>query len=265
MIKISSKYNNKLKDLIRIRDDSKYRKDKSLFYVEGENIIKDVPIELFDSLYIREDCIDKFNYIIDKLKFLDNNIYILDNNSFDKIKDTKNSQGIIALLKFNLIIDIDKIINNVSNCLILDRIQDPGNLGTILRTAEATNIQLLILNNCCDIYNTKVIRSSMSSLFRLNIFISKDILKDIQILKNKGFNIFASILDRNANIYNKIKFNKFALIMGNESNGIDENIINVVDKKIYIPMCGNIESLNVSVATSIICYEAMIQNKFYET
>lgn len=265
MIEINSKNNDVIKDLVKIREQSKYRKEKSLFYVEGERIIKDSPINLIDKLFILKDKLEYYNDFINKID--NKRIYVLEDSVFDKVKDTVNSQGIIALINYKLIEKLDEcFFKNSNTCLILDSISDPGNVGTIIRLSEAVNVSLIILaNNCCDVYNTKVIRSCMSSIFRSNIYISKNIIDDIKILKSNSYNIYTTVLDKFSKTYSDIVYNKKSVIvLGNEANGVSKDIIDMTDYKIYIPMCGQIESLNVSVAATAVCYEIMRQNSFYE-
>ena len=266
MYEINSKNNNKIKDLIKLRDDSKFRNDKSLFYVEGERIICDTPNDLLYALFVKKSKLKSFSSIINKID--EDIVYIVNDEIFDKIKDTTNSQGIIGIVKYNIINSIDNsFLNRISNCLILDNVSDPGNLGTIIRLAEATNIALIILcNDCCNVYNTKVIRSCMSSIFRTNIYISKDIISDINLLKKSDFKIYSTVLDVNSKHFNKVNYNnKSAFVFGNEANGINNKILEITDEKIFIPMCGSIQSLNVASAVTVICYEYMRQNNYYET
>ena len=262
---INSKTNNRIKDLIKLKNYSKFRDDKSLFYVEGERIISDSPINLIDSIYIQKSKVNNFTKIIEK--YDNNKIFIISDDIFDKIKDTVNSQGIIAILKYNLLTSLNKdLLSNSNSCLILDNINDPGNLGTIIRLSEATNISFIILtNNCCNLYNTKVIRSCMSSIFRQNIYISDDIAYDIKLLKENEFTIYSTVLDNNSFKFYDRKYNKkSSFVFGNEANGISNQILDISDYKIFIPMCGNIESLNVAVAATAVCYEYMRQNNYYE-
>lgn len=266
MIEINSKSNDIIKDLVKFRDQSKFRDDKSLFYVEGERIVKDSPHDLIEKIFVLKEKFSHYKEFLDK--FDDNIIYVLDEAAFDKIKDTVNSQGIIALIKYNVIKELsDELLNRCKSCLILDGVSDPGNLGTIIRLAEATNIALVILtNNCCNVYNTKVIRSCMSSIFRTNIYISKSIDEDIALLNKHSFKIYATILDQNSKKFSDIKYiDKTAIVLGNEANGISKGLIDISDEKIFIPMCGEIESLNVSIAATAVCYEIMRQNNYYET
>ena len=266
MIEINSKNNIKIKDLIRLRDESKFRNDKSLFYVEGERILNDTPNELINSIFVTKSKLKEYDHILSKIS--NDLIYSINDDVFDKIKDTKSSQGIIGIVNYNTSNEIsDELLHNSLNCLILDNINDPGNLGTIIRLAEATNISFIILcNNCCNIYNTKVIRACMSSIFRIKIIISNNISNDISKLKNSDFIIYSSVLDSNSKQYNEINFKKkSAIILGNEANGICRELINISDEKIFIPMCGKIQSLNVAMAATTICYEIMRQNDYYET
>ena len=263
---IKSKNNNIIKDLIKIRDNAKSRNDKSLFYVEGERIFKDTPKAYIDSIFIKES---EYNYF---LKYLSDKelekTYIVGNNLFDYIKDTVNSQGIIATVKYNMLQNIDdSVFNKVRNCIVLDSINDPGNLGTIIRIAEAANINLIILaNNCCSVFNPKVIRSSMSSIFRVDLYKATDIKKIINEFKIHKFDIYATSLQDNSVTYSTVKFNNRNLIVfGNEANGVSKEILESINNHIVIPMKGKIESLNVSVSVAVICYEIMRQNNFYET
>ena len=265
MISIQSKDNIKIKDLVKLRDDSKFRNDKSLFYIEGERLFLDTPKSLVNEIYVKAS---KFEYFKSYLNaYSDNNIYILDDNVYNKVSDTLNSQGIIATVKYNLIenIDID-FLSKISNAIILDSINDPGNLGTIIRLAEASNVSLIILaNNCCSIYNPKTIRASMSSIFREKIYISDNIINTIQKLKQSKFTIYSTSLNDKSNIYNSFDYkNKSVFVFGNEANGVSNDIISISDETLFIPMCGSIESLNVSISASIILYEVMRQNNYYE-
>ena len=265
MIEINSKNNDIIKDLIKIREHSKYRKEKSLFYVEGERIIKDSPINIIDKLFVLKDKVEYYSDFISKID--KDKIYVLHDQVFDKIKDTVNSQGIIALINYNLVEKLNnELLKSINTCLILDNVSDPGNLGTIIRLAEASNISLIILaNNYCDVYNTKVIRSCMSSIFRSNIYISNDIINDINTLKSHSYNIYTTVLDKSSKKYSEINYSKkCAIVFGNEANGVSEEIIKISNQNIYIPMCGQIESLNVSIAATTICYEIMRQNNYYE-
>lgn len=263
---IKSKNNNIIKDLIKIRDSSKSRNDKSLFYIEGERIFKDTPKNLIEKIFIKESDFEVYKKILtnDEIK----KTFIVDDSIYNHIKGTVNSQGIIATVQYNLLKEInDNIISKTKNCIVLDNISDPGNLGTIIRLSEAANINLIILtNNCCNIYNPKVIRSSMSSIFRVNLYLSNNIDEMLKCFHKNNFNIYATSLNTSSINFTNANFkSKNLIVFGNEANGISTNILNKIEKCIKIPMKGQIESLNVSLAVAIIGYEIMRQNNYYET
>ena len=262
---IESKNNDRIKDLIRLRDDSKFRNDKSLFYVEGERILRDTPQNLVNEMYVKKSKYDVYKDLLGKYDA--SNIYILNDEVYDKVTDTVNSQGIIATVRYNILNELnDDFLNNIKSCIILDSVSDPGNLGTILRVSEAAKVDLIVLSSgCCNIYNTKVIRASMSSIFRINIYVAIDLIDIIKILENKGFDIYVTALDSSATKFMDANFkNKHAIVFGNEASGVSDEVLKTISNHIYIPMKGSIESLNVSTSVSIVLYEVMRQNNYYE-
>ena len=141
--------------------------------------------------------------------------------------------------------------------LVLDDIQDPGNMGTILRTADSLNFkQIIVSKDCADIYNPKVVRSTMGAIFRINIIESDDLVKTIKEMKKHKIKILSTSLQTDKTMYN-VSYDKTAIVIGNEANGVEKEIIDLTDEKIKIPMPGKTESLNASVATAVILYEAM--------
>ena len=260
---IKSKNNSLIKDIKFIRDDKKYREETSLCFIEGERLVYDTPIDLIDKIIISSDFVyNKNDKNLNINKINENNLFILNSNVFDIVKDTKNSQGIIALVKTKKYILNDITFDNI---VIFDDIMDPGNLGTMFRISEAMGFNnILISENSCDIYNTKVLRASMSSIFRLNIIKSNDIKSDIIRLKKEKFKIFGTVLKDSKN-YLKIDYkDKFGIIFGNEANGINKNLYELIDENIKINMLGKIESLNVAVAYAIIASEIKRQREYNE-
>ena len=151
-------------------------------------------------------------------------------------------------------VDTTYVTYNV-NVLILDGLQDPGNLGTIIRSAVAFNVDTIILSkDTVDLYNPKVVRSTQGMNFHINI-IRRDLEQEINTLKEKGYTVYSTDVINGKNIKNVKVNGKYAIIMGNEGNGVRENIKNLSDEKLYIKMNNDCESLNVGVATSIILYE----------
>ncbi len=171
----------------------------------------------------------------------------------DSITDVSNPQGILAVIgkkEGNNSIDY-----NQDLILILDGIQDPGNLGTILRTADSVGLkQIIVSANSGDIYNPKVVRSTMGAIFRVEVIESQNLIEKIKQIKENEFQVVATDLHTNKNIY-QVDYSKTAVIIGNEANGVSKDILQQADFRVKIPMLGNTESLNASVATGIILYE----------
>ena len=180
------------------------------------------------------------------------------NSEINKLSNNINPQGILAVC--DLI--PNKIINlalNKSNWVLLDNISDPGNLGTILRTAEWFGIKnIFISSNSADLYNDKVLRSAMGSHFYFNNIIQDHLIEGINILKDNGYEIIGTSTN-GGQVTTANNEKKWALIMGNEANGISEDIIPMVDSFISIPQHGRVESLNVAIACGIIL-NGMIDN-----
>ena len=171
----------------------------------------------------------------------------------DSITDVSNPQGILAVIgkkEGNNSIDY-----NQDLILVLDGIQDPGNLGTILRTADSVGLkQIIVSANSGDIYNPKVVRSTMGAIFRVEVIESQNLIETIKQIKENKFQVVATDLHTNKNIY-QVDYSKTAIIIGNEANGVSKDILQQADFRVKIPMLGNTESLNASVATGIILYE----------
>ncbi|MCQ2610070.1 MAG: RNA methyltransferase, partial [Lachnospiraceae bacterium] len=222
-------------------------------------------VSLIYEVYISENYDGKIPFIDD------DKIYKVKDSVFSDVKDTKTTQGIVALVKisddYN---DIEKFVEKIhttnaknNNILILDNIQDPGNLGTMLRTAEASGTNnIMLVNNCVDVYSPKVVRSSMSAITRLNIYKSIDHIKDIKYIKDKKYSIIGTFLDGKKMYANDMYEGDIAVVIGNEANGISDEVKYLCDKKVSIPMSGKIESLNASIACAIILYEVRRQNEF---
>jgi TrmH family RNA methyltransferase len=267
--KIISKSNEKVK-YIKSLNEKKNRQKYNAFYVEGIKVLEEIinsekAIDVKFIAYSKTILLKVKNgdILFDKAqKFCKlKNIEFLDieDKIFEYVTDTITSQGILAVVKIKNK-DVDKLLyeNKQENILILDKIQDGGNVGTIIRSADAFGINLIFcVNGTTDIYSPKVIRSTMGSIFRVNvIYIDKQDL-DIIIYKIKDNGHLIITTDLNAKEYIKdIDFNKkYAFVFGNESNGVSEELKSVSDLKVKIPIQSTTESLNVSIATGIILYE----------
>ncbi|WP_068674585.1 RNA methyltransferase [Oceanobacillus sp. Castelsardo] len=171
------------------------------------------------------------------------------NNVFEYISETRSPQGIAAIIEMK---KMEKVVGE--HILLIDSIQDPGNLGTIIRTADAAGFDGVILGDgTVDLYNDKVIRATQGSVFHIPIF-QKDLQEVIPELKADGFSVWATALE-GATLYNGVSIDtKVAIVLGNEGAGVDKEIINEADKIVKIPIYGQAESLNVSIAAGILMY-----------
>lgn len=234
----------------------KERKKNRLFITEGYRSVADAclhkaPIEyiIVNENYSNE-CFD------DKYK-----VYRLSNKLFDELSSTVNSQGIAAVVRF-VDKDIDKLKENKLNRVVyLDSVMDPGNMGTILRTADAMGIDAVILSKgCVDIYNPKVVRSTMSSIFNVPVYFDDDSRSALSYLSESGFNIAGTFIDGSLPCFDADIKDKTVIVMGNEANGISDEVERKCNIRINIPMQGGAESLNVAVCCGMVLYEQMKQN-----
>ena len=236
---ITSLENNKIKKYLKLKE-KKYRELDKLFIVEGEHLVEEaIKSNLLVDLLVLSgyDCKIDFPYTFISL------------NIMKKFTNMDSVPRVLGIVKFKESLNI--IGNKV---LILDNIQDPGNLGTIIRSSVAFNVTDIVLSlDTVDLYNDKVIRASQGMIFKINI-IKKDLIDVIKSLKSNNYVIMGTDVKSGVDASTLAPL-KYALIMGNEGNGIREEIKEMCDEFIYIDMNSECESLNVGVATSIILYE----------
>ena len=258
--KIMSRTNDKIKEYIKIMNDSDFREENKLFCIEGLRLCEDA---LKSDVYIKtvfftEKILLKYNNIILKLIEKSEKAVEISEEIAKKISDTKNNQGVFCVLTaLDKKITIDTI-DRKGKYIALEDINDPANLGTIIRTAEALGLKGLILSeNCCDIYNPKVLRGSMGSVFRINFYKFVNFYKTIKELAGI-IPVFGSVADNTAKKINEIDFDEgTVIIIGNEANGISKETKQICKDLITIPMKGDAESLNASMAAGILIWEMM--------
>ena len=240
---ISSINNEYIKEISKL-NEKKYRDKSNKYLIEGLHLVTEaLKYDIIDTIIIRED----FNYETN-IKYI-----IVSSEVMKKLSDNPSIPKIMAVVnKKESTIKGNKI-------LLLDRLQDPGNLGTIIRSAVAFNFDTIILSNdTVDLYNSKVLRSTQGMLFNINI-LRQDLTNVINELKNNNYTIYGTKVDNGYDVKEINNINKFALIIGNEGTGISDNILKQCDKYLYIKMNNNCESLNAGVAASILMYE-MVNN-----
>ena len=237
---ITSLDNKKIK-LYTSLSDSKNRNSNKLFLIMGEHLVKEalsvnnlIDVLVLDGYELPFDVNVEITYVTE--------------NVMKKLTKMPSIPKVVGVCK---ILDNNEIKGN--RILLLDNIQDPGNLGTIIRSSVAFNVDTIVLSNdTVDLYNDKVIRSTQGLIFHTNI-IRRDLVEVVNELKNNNYDILGTNVNNGVEL-NKVKSNKYALLMGNEGNGLSTELQSMCDKNIYIPMNNNCESLNVAVATSIILY-----------
>lgn len=235
---ISSKQNDKIKEVLKLRKSS-YQKEVGLFIVEGFHLI-----EMASNSNLLEAV-----YTLEEIKNIDVSIpqYIINKDILDKISNYKNSQGALGIVSIK---NPQEVQSNL--VLYLDDVQDPGNVGTILRTALAFNfLDVILSNNSCSVYNEKVIQASQGAIFDLNIQNGDSSL--LKELKNKGYRVIATSLQSSIPL-EKLKISeKIVLVLGNEAHGVSKEILDIADESIRIDI-DKIDSLNVAIAGAISMY-----------
>ena len=253
---ITSKDNEIIKNIRKLKE-KKFRDLNNEYVVEGIKMIREAIKEeaVIHLIVVCEENVEsgtidkKLLYEIAKYEC----IYV-NKKIFSLISDVQNPQ---VIKKRNSEEDINYKEDMI---VVLDGIQDPGNLGTILRTIDSTGLkQVIVSKETADAYNPKVVRSTMGAIFRVNIIESDHLLETLKNMKKHKFKIMAASIEAQNSIYDA-DYNKTAVVIGNEANGVSKEILEYADEKVKIPMLGKTESLNASVATAIILYE-YVRNK----
>lgn len=247
---ISSRNNAKIKNVRKLLTSPKERRIQGVFAVEGVRIVKEAPPERVEQLFVSESLFQSGTFETGAYS----NVEIVTDEVYRSFSDTVSPQGVLALVTqpaYSLELSLYK---ERCRLLLLDGIQDPGNLGTILRTAEASGTDMVIMSEeCADIYNPKVIRSTMGSIFRVP-FLVEDLVSVVEELKAEGFCVYGAALEDSENLYEVSFEEKAALVIGNEGNGITTGVLNSVNRRVRIPMKGEVESLNAAVSCALILY-----------
>lgn len=255
---IESSNNKQIKKIKQLQKKSKARDEYREFVIEGIKMYGEIPEDKIVATYISESF---FKEKFELYKNIIRDYEIVKDDIFLEICETMTPQGIIAVVKqpeYSLDDILDK---DTSKIIILDDLRDPGNLGTIMRTAEGAGFDAVILSkSSVDMFNPKVVRSTMGAIYRVP-FVYEDDLKCAinDTYKKAGFVVYSAYLD-GAVDYTRTEYSdKTAIIIGNEANGISDEVIGVSDVLIKIPMSGQVESLNAAVSAAVIMYEVRRQ------
>lgn len=256
--KILSFNNPQIKTIKKLLSSPKFRQNEKKFIIEGARLCLDAYLSNVKLLkiYFTNKAANRYNeYLSDIFRNVDK--VLVSETVIKHISNTESPQGIICVCEM---MDEKTDSNNLFNSnkiLALENIQDPSNLGTVIRTAEALGINSIVLSKeCCDIYNPKVLRGSMGSIFRVSFLNIDDFGVFINKLNDSGFITYASVPTKNAISITDVNFkNKCAVFIGNEGNGLNKETIDLCSQKITIPMSGRAESINAAAAANIIMWE----------
>ena len=256
---ITSTSNQQVKRLLQLQKKSKARNEEKVFVVEGLRMFAEVPKKSVERVYISETLYNKKKQ---ELNLQDFPYEILSDNVFERVSDTQTPQGILCVVKqpeYNL---QELLKKENPHFVVLDNLQDPGNLGTIVRTAEGAGVDAVLMSkDCVDIYNPKTIRSTMGSIYRVPFIYIEDIPNLLDVFKQNGIQSYAAHLD-GENAYDQENYKTgTAILIGNEGNGLREEVWKNADILVRIPMCGQVESLNAAIAASVLMFEVFRQRR----
>ena len=267
---ITSTSNPRVKNLIQLQKKGKARREQQVFVVEGIKMVLEAPKERLKEIYMSESFSkDEAHFKEARKKAAESGCFleILSDKVFKEASDTMTPQGIMAVVSMktftwqNLLSDTyGKGQKKEKLLLVLESLQDPGNLGTILRTGEGAGIDGVILNRTSvDPYMPKVIRSTMGSIYRMPVAIADDLTEVIGAMKEKGICVYAAHLKGKKNYYEQDYCKGTCFMIGNEANGLTDTLADMATDYILIPMSGQVESLNAGVASALLMYEAKRQ------
>jgi len=262
MIRLTGSQNQVIKE-VRALKNRKEREERGLYFIEGVRFIEEALKEKADIKYfIVSDTFASDNghkQLLEDMKKIPYSGYIVPDRLFESISDTKTPQGILAVIRMKKL-QLGDFTLTGGIAVILENIKDPGNMGTIIRTADAAGCECVIVpDGCVDVYNPKVLRSTMGSVFHIPVCHCESVEEAIEFVSSKGYKLFASHLEGSISIYDADFNGSIALIIGSEAEGISSGTVEKSDQLIRIPMAGSAESLNASVAAGVMMFEAMRQ------
>jgi len=243
--KITSRQNAAVKYVRALAKDRALRREKREFVCDGEKLLSEALTERMEITLVlcEEDAAQRLPSI-DGAK-----IYAVPRDILESVTTLKSAQTVVFVCRMKETED-----RKANRVLLLDRLQDTGNIGTIVRTADAFGIDAIFEDGCADIYNPKTVRSAMGSIFRVPV-ISEDFTKLIPELKSKGMKVYASELYGEVKEISECDFNTAAVVIGNEGNGVRREVSELCDASVIIPMRGSAESLNAAIAASVFMFK----------
>lgn len=254
---ISSSSNTQVRRIIKLNQKAKERKSRKVFITEGYKMFQEAPKEWILNVYVTQ----KFEQQhMEELQ--EYNYELVSDSAFGQMSDTLTPQGILCVIKMPLYSLDDVLCGANPLCMIVEDLQDPGNLGTIVRTSEGAGVTgILLSKNTVDLFNPKTIRATMGSIYRMPYVYIEDLRSILPELNVRKITTYAAHLN-GVRIYDGEDYTgATAFLIGNEGNGLSRELSEKADRLIRIPMEGKVESLNAAVASSILIYEASRQRR----
>lgn len=259
---ITSTANGQVKHVVNLMNKAKYRRENRKFVVEGIKMVLEAPDESVEKIFAAKSFVQSHESGLENIKWDSPKVETVSDNVFKQMSDTMTPQGIMAIIKMkessvNEIVGQDKAF-----VMVCEDLQDPGNLGTIIRTGEGAGVSGIIMSrNTVDVYNPKTIRSTMGSVYRVPFLYTDNLPETIRQMKVLGVKVYAAHLNGNNSYAKEDYFGKCAFLIGNEGNGLKKDTAALADKLIKIPMEGSVESLNAAVSAAILMYEVNRQRR----
>lgn len=258
MIRITSKQNDWIKRIKSLHKKNG-RKKEGLYIMEGIKTAEEAKGQL-EALLMSDSFLTQHPEWEKKSTLYCEKVFVTTDEIFKEVSDTMTPQGVLAVLPIPKVCIEDLFINEKPFLILGDEIQDPGNIGTIIRTADASGAHGVVLNKgSVDIYSPKAIRSMMGSQLHIPILYVEDLSSFIDEIKEKGISVYGAHLEGKSYHYQMDYRQGTAIVIGNEANGISVEVADKVDYKVLIPMLGQAESLNAGVAAGILMYEVVRQ------
>lgn len=257
---ITSKDNPKIKEAAKLVQSKKARREKGLFLTEGLRLCMDavksgrIPLQTFltQAVYSQLEQREDGKELLSQSR----EIYLITDEIADKLSDTQTPQGLFCT--FEILDNRERLATIKRNrVVVLSSLQDPGNIGTIIRTAEAFGVDLIVMSaDCPDLYAPKTLRATMGGVFRMPILVTDDLKNEILSMRKEGISVYAAALKQNSVPITQIGFDvPSAVVIGNEGNGLTDEMIEACTAPMIIPMAGKAESLNAAVAATVAIWE----------
>lgn len=258
---ITSRRNRVVQHAARLGAGAEFRRREGLFLAEGARLCCDAAQSgvNIETLLFTAQAAEKYREYLSVIRAKAKRLFEVEPHIAPLLSETKTPQGVFCVCRMLRRREPAALVSLDGRYLALEEIQDPANLGAVLRTAEALGISgVLLSEGCCDLYSPKVLRASMGALFRLPVFSAGGMPETVRLLREKGCSVFAAVPDAKAKQLTQLSFRPpVALVVGNEGSGLKEETVRACTGAVTVPMAGRAESLNASASAAILMWEMM--------